>query len=214
VSFETERELMVARQLQSRGIRDRRVLSAMRRVPRHLFVGSGQEDQAYDDCPLPIGENQTISQPFMVATMLADLHLSGIERILEVGTGSGYNAALLGELATEVVSIERIAVLAQRARELIAQLGYKNVQIEIGDGTLGWIERAPYDGIVVTAGAPHVPNALLDQLAVGGRLIIPVGGRIGQVLEIHLKKTATQIDVQTDTACRFVSLIGEDGWDR
>jgi protein-L-isoaspartate(D-aspartate) O-methyltransferase len=214
VSFETERELMVTRQLQARGIRDARVLSAMRRVPRHLFVSQDQQDQVYGDFPLPIGEDQTISQPFMVATMLADLRLRGKERVLEVGTGSGYNAALLGELATTVISIERIASLAERARELITQLGYKNVRIEIGDGTLGWQEGAPYDGIIVTAGAPRVPTALLNQLAVGGRLVIPVGGRFGQVLEIHTKVKPDQIDVQTDTACRFVSLIGKDGWNK
>ena len=213
MSFNTERELMVTRQLEARGINDSRVLSAMRRVPRHLFVSHDQQDQAYGDFPLPIGENQTISQPFMVATMLADLRLRGHEHVLEVGTGSGYNAALLGELAAMVISIERIEVLAERARELISQLSYKNVRIEIADGTLGWYEGAPYDGIVVTAGAPRVPTALLNQLAIGGRLVIPVGGRSGQVLEIHTKLKPDRIEVQTDTACRFVSLIGKDGWD-
>ncbi len=213
MSFETKRELMVSRQLQARGIRDSRVLSAMRRVPRHLFVSPDQQDQAYGDFPLPIGEGQTISQPFMVATMLADLRLKGHEHILEIGTGSGYNAALIAELATTVISIERIANLAERARELVAQLGYKNIQIEIGDGTFGWQEGAPYDGIVVTAGAPRVPSALLNQLAIGGRLVVPVGGRSGQVLEIHTKVKQDRFDVETDTACRFVSLIGKDGWD-
>ena len=204
---------MVTRQLQARGIRDSRVLSAMRRVPRHLFLSPDQQDQAYEDFPLPIGEGQTISQPFMVATMLADLRLNGHEHILEIGTGSGYNAALIAELAATVISIERIASLAERARELVAQLGYKNIRIEIGDGTSGWHEGAPYDGIVVTAGAPRVPTALLDQLAIGGRLVVPVGGRSGQVLEIHTKVKQDRIDVETDTACRFVSLIGKDGWD-
>jgi protein-L-isoaspartate(D-aspartate) O-methyltransferase len=213
VSFETQRELMVSRQLQARGIRDSRVLSAMRRVPRHLFVSPDQQDQAYGDFPLPIGEGQTISQPFMVATMLADLRLKGHEHILEIGSGSGYNAALIAELAATVISIERIANLAERARELVAQLGYKNIRIEIGDGTFGWQEGAPYDGIVVTAGAPRVPSALLNQLAIGGRLVVPVGGRSGQVLEIHTKVKQDRFDVETDTACRFVSLIGKDGWD-
>ena len=213
MSFETKRELMVTRQLQARGIRDSRVLSAMRRVPRHLFVSPDQQDQAYEDFPLPIGEGQTISQPFMVATMLADLRLKGHEHILEIGTGSGYNAALIAELAATVISVERIASLAERARELVAQLGYKNIRIEIGDGTSGWHEGAPYNGIVVTAGAPRVPTALLDQLAIGGRLVVPVGGRSGQVLEIHTKVKQDRFDVETDTACRFVSLIGKDGWD-
>lgn len=214
MSFESEREMMVVHQIEARGIKDARVLSAMRKVPRHRFVSSNQINSAYGDFPLPIGENQTVSQPFMVATMLADLRLSGSERVLEIGTGSGYNAALLGELAAEVISIERIATLAERAREIIAGLGYTNVRIEIGDGSLGWTERAPYGGIIVTAGAPRVPSALLDQLEVGGRLVIPVGGRMEQILEIYIKKTSGDIEVQTDTACRFVSLIGEDAWDR
>ena len=212
MNFDEQRMLMVTRQIQARGVRDRRVLNAMARVPRHLFVSESQLSSAYGDFPLPIGESQTISQPYMVATMTELLGLSGDERVLEIGTGSGYQAAVLAELAQEVISIERVQSLADTARNRLAELGYNNLEVVIGDGTLGWPDKAPYQGIMVTAGAPSAPEPLLRQLDVGGRLVVPVGERHTQILEIHTRQEKGKYKVRRETACRFVDLIGKHGW--
>ncbi|MBP8985127.1 MAG: protein-L-isoaspartate(D-aspartate) O-methyltransferase [Syntrophobacterales bacterium] len=205
---------MVDTQLRSRGIKDRRVLKAMEKIPRHLFVDEALQDQAYNDSPLPIAENQTISQPYMVALMTEALGLKGGEKVLEIGTGSGYQTAVLAELADRVFSVERIASLASRARKILDSLNYFNVAIRVGDGTYGWREEAPFDGIIVTAGAPEVPKTLVEQLAVGGRLVIPVGGRYSQNLMRITRMSEGPDDIETENlgGCRFVDLIGEHGW--
>ncbi len=209
--FTDERERMVATQIEPRAIGDPRVLAAMRTVPRHLFCVPRDHLEAYRDHPLPIGEGQTISQPYMVALMTRELHLTGTERVLEIGTGSGYQAAILAELAAEVVSVERIPALADRARETLAELGYGNVRIEVGDGTLGWPESAPYDRIIVTAGSPEVPPSLKGQLADGGTLIIPVGPRFLQSLTSVVRR-GDRFEEQAGCACTFVKLVGKEGW--
>ncbi len=208
------RKKMVASQLRSRGVRDERVLRAMEKIPRHLFVEEGLRDQAYSDHPLPIGERQTISQPYIVALMTEALSLEGTEKILEVGTGSGYQAAVLAELADRVFSIERIAKMADRARRILGALRYSNVLIKVGDGTYGWKDEAPFDGIIVTAGAPKVPETLVAQLAVGGRLVIPVGDRFTQTLFRVVRWSEDPGDVEKEDlgGCRFVDLIGDHGW--
>ncbi len=205
--FERLRLQMVEKQLRKRGIADERVLAAMSRVPRHMFVGQSMRWAAYDDEPLPIGSAQTISQPYMVARMTELAELDEGSRVLEVGTGSGYQAAVLGELAAQVWSIERHHELAERARSTLADLGYSNVHVVVGDGSLGLAERAPFDGIIVTAAAPAVPTALLEQLTDGGRLVIPVGGSFGQQLRLVRRRGSsfTETDV---LGCRFVPLIG------
>jgi len=205
---------MVDSQLRSRGIKDARVLKAMESVPRHLFVDEGLKDQAYSDSPLPIGENQTISQPYIVALMTEALELTGRDKVLEIGTGSGYQTAILAELAERVLSIERIAFLASRARKLIESLNYFNVAIRVGDGTLGWKDEAPFDGILVAAGSPEIPKTLIEQLAVGGRLVIPVGDRSSQQLIRVTRKSGDVKDLKIEDlgGCRFVNLIGEYGW--
>ncbi len=203
---------MVARQIKARGVSDHRVLAAMGKVQRHEFVADNQLASAYGDHPLPIGEGQTISQPYMVASMTESLGLDGSERVLEIGTGSGYQAAVLAELAREVISIERIESLATRARTRIDNLGYKNVAVIVADGTLGWPDQAPYQGILVTAGAPSVPKTLLEQLDIGGKLVIPVGKRQTQLVEIHTRTGPDSYDTRQETACRFVDLIGKHGW--
>ncbi len=204
---------MVSDQIERGGVRDERVLQVMRDVPRHAFVGQGMESQAYEDRPLPIGMGQTISQPLMVALQTEALELTGSERILEIGTGSGYQAAVLSRLVTEVFSIERLADLSDRARKVLNRLGYTNINLRIGDGTLGWPEDAPFDGIVVTAGAPVVPEDLIEQLAPKGRLVIPVGNKDVQYLEV-IQRTGHGIQTtqRSLTACRFVQLIGAKGW--
>jgi protein-L-isoaspartate(D-aspartate) O-methyltransferase len=209
--YERARLKMVDEQLVARGIKDPRVLSALGRVPRHLFVEEALRDRAYGDHALPIGERQTISQPYMVALMTESLALKGSERVLEIGTGSGYQTAVLAELAARVYSIERIAGLADRARRLIASLDYRNVMIKVFDGTYGWKEQAPFDAILVTAGSPDVPAPLTEQLKEGGRMIIPVGDRTTQVLK-KVTRTATGIEVSSMTGCVFVPLIGGHGW--
>ena len=209
--YERARLKMVDEQLVARGIKDPRVLSAMGRVPRHLFVEEALRDRAYGDHALPIGERQTISQPYMVALMTESLALKGSERVLEIGTGSGYQTAVLAELAARVYSIERIASLADRARRLIASLDYRNVTIKVFDGTYGWKEQAPFDAVLVTAGSPDVPAPLTEQLKEGGRMIIPVGDRTTQVLK-KVTRTATGIEVSSMTGCVFVPLIGGHGW--
>jgi len=212
--YKNQRIRMVDSQLRSRGIRDERVLKAMEKIPRHLFVDEGLRDQAYSDGPLPIGENQTISQPYIVALMTEALALTGRDKVLEIGTGSGYQTAVLAELAERVLSIERIAFLATRARKLIESLNYFNVAIRVGDGTLGWQDEAPFDGILVTAGSPDIPRTFVEQLAVGGRLVIPVGDRNSQQLIRVIRRSEDIRDLKKEDfgGCRFVNLIGEYGW--
>ncbi|MHB9150149.1 MAG: protein-L-isoaspartate(D-aspartate) O-methyltransferase [Thermoleophilia bacterium] len=205
--YERLRLQMVERQLRARGVADAEVLAAMARVPRHRFVGEASRWAAYEDEPLPIGSGQTISQPYMVARMTELAQVDRESRVLEVGTGSGYQAAVLAELAGHVWSIERHPELAERAREILAELGYSNVHVLVGDGSLGLPEEAPFDGIVVTAAAPEVPAALLEQLADGGRLVIPVGASFGQRLRVVRRRGLDF--VETDVlGCRFVPLIG------
>lgn len=209
--YEVARRRMVTHQLIPGGIKDQRVLEAMGKVPRHEFVSPGMEPQAYFDRPLPIGDGQTISQPLMVAIMTEALSLKGDERVLEIGTGSGYQAAVLAELAKEVYSIERLEALSIRARNSLYRSGYSNVTLKVGDGTLGWPEHAPYDAIVVTAGAPNMPHHLQDQLADGGRLVVPVGGADVQQL-IVVERHGNNYTKTIGSGCRFVKLIGENGW--
>ena len=210
-SFSASREHMVSAQIESRGLRSPRLLAAMRRVPRHQFVPAECQKNAYDDGPLPIGLGQTISQPYIVALMTSLLELEGTENVLEIGTGSGYQAAILAELAAEVYSIDRMGDLAKRAKSVLDSLGYANVQIRVGDGTLGWPEAAPFDGIIVTAGAPKVPRPLTEQLALGGRLVIPVGDMFSQTLTC-VRKTESGLKFEYHGGCRFVRLIGKFGW--
>jgi protein-L-isoaspartate(D-aspartate) O-methyltransferase len=205
------RERMVVEQLEARGIRDRRVLAAMRRVPRHLFVEEALAPQSYGDYPLPIGEKQTISQPFIVAQMTEALDLTGSEKVLEVGTGSAYQTAILAELADKVYSVERVRSLYQRARKTLEQLRYYNVALRLSDGSLGWQEEAPFEAVIVTAGAPDVPEALVKQLADGGRLVIPVGDRYNQSL-LRVVKHGDRLDTEDLGACRFVPLVGSQAW--
>jgi protein-L-isoaspartate(D-aspartate) O-methyltransferase len=206
-----ERERMVADQLAARGIRDERVLAAMRAVPRHLFVPPGQVSHAYEDRPLGIGNGQTISQPYVVAFMSAALELSGEERVLDVGTGSGYQAAILAELAREVWSIEIVEPLCASARERLETLGYANVHVRCGDGYAGWPEEAPFDAILVAAAPDHVPQPLLDQLAVGGRMILPVGGAEQDL--VLVRRTESGLVQEEVLPVRFVPMTGiaEDG---
>lgn len=211
MNFEDARRHMVERQLMPRGIRSAWVLAAMERVPRHLFVEESLRDMAYEDHPLPIGEGQTISQPYMVALMTDVLLMTPDSIVLEIGTGSGYQTAILAEQAKQVYSVERLDGLAQQARTLLAALHYRNIDIHVGDGTLGWLEHAPYDRIVVTAGAPVVPKALIEQLTEDGKLVIPVGDRTSQTLQI-LTKHQGQLRTETSCQCVFVKLIGQDGW--
>lgn len=192
-------------------IKDERVLQAMLDVPRERFVPDALIDQAYSDHPLNIGEGQTISQPLIVSMMTEQLHLKGKEKLLEIGTGSGYQTSVLCRLAKHVYSIERIKGLSNRARKVLYDVGFTNFTLRIGDGTLGWPENSPYDGIIVTAGAPVVPNALREQLADGGRLIIPVGGEESQVLKIITRSGKTFKETSI-SGCRFVKLIGQHGW--
>jgi protein-L-isoaspartate(D-aspartate) O-methyltransferase len=206
-SFAAPRCRMVTEQLRARGIADEHVLAAMGRVPRHEFVDPSCHPQAYDDWPLPIGEGQTISQPYIVALMLETVRLSPGDTVLEIGTGSGYQAALLAELAARVFTVERVPALAARAERTLRQMGYHNVEVCVGDGSLGLPEHAPYQAIVVSAAAPQVPRPLFDQLAEGGRMVIPVGGPVLQ--ELHLvRKTRGEISTTVCEGCRFVPLIG------
>jgi len=211
-NFSIARRRMVEDQVVARGVRDPRVIDAMLQVPRHKFVEEALESQAYQDAPLPIGERQTISQPYMVAVMSEALALDGTEKVLEVGTGSGYQAAVLALLADRVFSLERIPALARRARKALDSCGYSKVNIRLADGTLGWQEMAPFDAIVVTAGAPDVPRDYLDQLAVGGRLVIPVGDRMSQVLMRITRTTEHEFKEEQLLGCRFVPLVGNHGW--
>ena len=209
--FEGARERMVQTQLRERGIHDSRVIRAMRRVPRHLFVEPALVNRAYDDDPLPIGAKQTISQPYIVGYMLQALKLKGTERVLEIGTGSAYQTALLAELCANVFSVEKLRELAVPARIRLDELRYYNVAIHMGDGTLGWSEHAPYDAIVVAAGAPRIPAPLSRQLAAGGRLIIPIGDEQSQILKLTMR-TPTGLEETDLGGCRFVKLLGRYGW--
>jgi len=202
---------MVREQLLSRGIRDPRVLAAMGKVPRHLFVPDELQNEAYDDHPLPIGEGQTISQPYMVALMIEALGLKGEERVLEVGTGSGYEAAILAELCARVFSVERLEELATRARVHLSSLGYGNVSIRVGDGTLGWAEHAPYEAVVISAAAPCIPRPLLEQLKPGGCLVLPMGEEDLQAL-VRIRKDKEGLKEDYFGECRFVKLLGTYGW--
>jgi protein-L-isoaspartate(D-aspartate) O-methyltransferase len=204
---------MVDDQIIARGIRDPKVIAAMRKVPRHLFVEEALQNQAYSDHPLPIGEKQTISQPYMVALMTEAMQLKGMEKVLEIGAGSGYQTAILAEIAFKVFSIERIRSLTIQARKLLYELGYLNVEIKLSDGTLGWVEESPFDAIIVTAGSPGIPQPLVDQLAVGGRLVIPVGDSADQDL-IRITKTEEGTKREDLGGCRFVKLIGQHGWEK
>lgn len=202
---------MVRKQIEARGVDDPRVLVAMRTVPRHLFVSEALMDQAYGDFPLPIGDKQTISQPFIVAEMTQALQLNEDSRVLEIGTGSGYQAAVLAEIAYRVYTIERIESLYEKTCRLFKVLGYDNIVTRLADGTAGWPEKSPFDAIIVTAGAPAVPRHLVAQLATGGRMIIPVGNRYCQELtKIH--KDQGGIRKTSLGSCRFVKLVGQDGW--
>lgn len=209
--FAWAREKMVQEQIIGRGIKDARVIEAIRKIPRHSFVDAGIVNRSYDDGALPIGEKQTLSQPYMAARMTEALALAGAEKVLEVGTGSGYQTALLAELCFNVFSIERIRALARKARALLDRLDYHNIAIHVGDGTIGWSDHAPYDAIVVTAGAPAVPKPLLEQMAIGGRLVIPLGDEQSQLLTRITRGTAGFEEEQLGE-CRFVKLWGKYGW--
>jgi len=203
---------MVEQQILARGVTDARVLAAMRSVPRHVFVAEKFSSEAYSDHPLPVGAGQTISQPYIVALMTSCLQLTGKEKVLEIGTGSGYQAAILAKLASEVHSIERIPELAESAEKTLKALGIKNVFVHVGDGSLGWSENAPYDRIIVTAASPAVPKELTDQLKPGGRLVIPVGERWNQMLE-EWELTDTGLEKSDVLPVVFVPLLGEKGWE-
>jgi protein-L-isoaspartate(D-aspartate) O-methyltransferase len=208
-----ERERMVEEQLVRRGITDERVLAAMRRVPRHRFVQEALRERAHGDHPLPIGEEQTISQPYIVGLMSSLLELTGREKVLEIGTGSGYQTAVLAELARRVCSIERLPRLAERARALLESLGYSNVWVRVADGTLGWPDEAPFDRVLITAGGPSVPPALFAQLADGGRMVVPIGDAENQTLTV-VENAGGQMRTREAGECKFVKLVGKYAWER
>jgi protein-L-isoaspartate(D-aspartate) O-methyltransferase len=211
INYEKERLRMVDEQIVGRGVKDDRVLAAMRKVPRHEFLHEAIRGMAYADIALPIGEGQTMSQPYMVALMTELLGLTGTERVLEIGTGSGYQAAVLAELCAKVYTVERIKTIAEKARAALDRLGYKSVAIKVYDGTYGWKEMAPFDAIMVTAGSPEIPAPLVEQLRIGGRMVIPVGERYGQEL-VKVVKTAEGVITERSIPCVFVPLIGNHGW--
>lgn len=209
--YRLARERMVETQIKARGIKDERVLKAMLKVPRHLFVDEALRDQAYGDFPLPIGEGQTISQPYIVALMTEALELKGNERVLEIGTGSGYQTAILAELALWVYTIERFPMLLERAKKVLKELGYKNISFKLDDGTLGWKEAAPFDAIIVTAASPDIPPPLVEQLAEGGRIVIPIGDEFSQTLIKGVKKGG-KLHTKALEPVRFVKLVGAYGF--
>ena len=211
IKYKRQREEMVRRQIEARGVTDRNVLEAMRHIPRQMFVSEALRDQAYGDFPLPIGEQQTISQPFIVAEMTQALQLSENDRVLEIGTGSGYQTAILAEIAYRVFTVERIHALLVKARQLFDLLQYHNIITRLGDGTAGWTDESPFDAIIVTAGAPRIPEKLVAQLATGGRLVVPVGDQHSQEL-IKIYRDAQGIHKTNLGGCRFVKLVGEYGW--
>lgn len=202
---------MVQEQIVARGIEDARVIAALRKIPRHLFVDPGIVNRAYSDSALPIGEKQTLSQPYMAAHMTAALRLTGREKALEIGTGSGYQTALLAELCFNVFSVEKLRSLSRKARKLLDHLGYQNIALHVGDGTIGWSEHAPYDAILIAAAAPAAPKPLLDQLASGGRLVIPVGDEQGQTL-LRVTRDDDNFNEEPLGECKFVKLLGKYGW--
>ncbi len=210
INYQLAREELVE-SLERKGIRDLRVLAALREIKRHLFVPNSLRHRAYEDAPLSIGEGQTISQPFMVARMTELLGLEGNEKVLEIGTGSGYQAAILSRLASKVFTVERISMLARQAEERFEKMGLTNIMQRVGDGSLGWKQVGPFDGIVVTAASPHIPTALTDQLTEGGRLVIPTGPRRVQDLKL-VTKTGDDLKVTSHGGCVFVPLIGSHGW--
>jgi protein-L-isoaspartate(D-aspartate) O-methyltransferase len=212
LKYARQREDMVQRQIERRGITDAGVLAAMRKVPRHLFVSEALRDQAYGDFPLPIGQQQTISQPFIVAEMTQALELKRDDRVLEIGTGSGYQAAILAEIVYRVYTIERINSLYINARRLFDQLKYHNILTRYSDGTTGWRDESPFDAIIVTAGSPSIPQVLVDQLGPGGRLILPVGSEHSQDLVRVFKDPEGEVHKTSLGGCRFVKLVGEYGW--
>jgi protein-L-isoaspartate(D-aspartate) O-methyltransferase len=211
LKYERMREEMVKKQIETRGITDPRVIAAMLKVPRHLFVSDALSDQSYGDFPLPIGEQQTISQPYIVAEMTQSLNLNEEDRVLEIGTGSGYQAAVLAEIAFRVYTIERIHSLYSKARTLFDRLHNHNIVMKYSDGSLGWESESPFDAIIVTAGSPDIPKILVSQLAIGGRMVIPVGNQHSQDL-IKLYRDERGIHKTNLGGCRFVRLIGEHGW--
>ncbi len=212
MDYSVARRRMIEQQIVARGITDQRVLEAMLAIPRHLFVEAGLQSHAYGDASLPIGEKQTISQPYMVAAMTAALELKGDERILEIGTGSGYQTAVLSKLVKRVYSVERIAILASRARKILDQLQMSNINIKVGDGTIGWRDQAPFAGILVAAGSPDVPAKYLEQLEIGGKLVLPIGDQEQQILMRIVRKDEDRFEREQLMGCRFVPLIGEQGW--
>lgn len=212
MTYETQRKRMVETQLLPRGIHDPLVLKAMEKVPREAFVPEDLRESAYGDNPLPIGEGQTISQPYIVALMTEALELKGTEKVLEIGTGSGYQAAVLAEIAKEVYTMERVASLSEKAEQILGRLGYANIHFKVFNGTLGWPEHSPYDAIMVTAGAPEIPETLIEQLGEGGRLVIPVGDRLGQDL-FKIRKKGGRTTTEDLGPVRFVNLVGEYGWE-
>jgi protein-L-isoaspartate(D-aspartate) O-methyltransferase len=213
MNFTTARRRMVERHIQGRGITDPLVVEAMCQVPRHLFVEEALQGQAYSDYPLPIGERQTISQPFTVALMTQSLQLRGGEKVLEIGTGSGYQAAVLARIASRVYTVERFPVLARRARRILDVIGANTVNIRLSDGTSGWEDEAPFDAIIITAGAPSIPLQYREQLAVGGRLVIPVGTMGTQVLKRVVRVGEKEYAEEDLLDCRFVPLVGRFGWE-
>ncbi|MGD0843037.1 MAG: protein-L-isoaspartate(D-aspartate) O-methyltransferase [Geobacteraceae bacterium] len=212
MNFENARKRMIESQIVARGINDSRLIDAMMKIPRHIFVEEAMAAQAYSDSALPIGEKQTISQPYMVALMTEMLHLTGTEKVLEIGTGSGYQTAILARLAARVYTIERIRTLALKARKALDSLGLLNINLRIEDGTCGWEAEAPFDAIVVTAGAPDVPRHLIDQLDIGGRVVIPIGNQSEQLLVRFTKGADGSVTREESVTCRFVKLIGQFGW--
>ena len=205
--YASERERMVSRQIAARGVSDKLVLAAMRKVPRHKFVPADMKPYAYEDRPLPIGEDQTISQPYIVALMTEVLELEGDESILEIGTGSGYQAAILAEIVAEVYTIEIVESLASTAAERLKGMGYKNITVRFGDGYKGWVEHEPFDGVIVTCAPDHIPQPLVDQLKIGGRMVIPVGDRIQEL--VLLTKTEAGMERKDVAPVRFVPMTGE-----
>ena len=211
MDFAKARTAMLVSQIKRRGVKDSLVIDAMQAVPRHRFIPAEYQERAYADGPLPIGQGQTISQPYMVAMMTEALQLKGGESVLEVGTGSGYQSAVLAEIAGQVYSIERHSELADRAKGILADLAYNNIDIVVGDGTLGLADNGPFDAIIVTAGAPHIPTFLKKQLKEGGRLLVPVGGQFMQSLK-RVTRRGDLFEEESLLGCVFVPLIGEDGW--
>ncbi|MDD5454681.1 MAG: protein-L-isoaspartate(D-aspartate) O-methyltransferase [Candidatus Ratteibacteria bacterium] len=211
--YKSLRENMVDCQIKARGINGEKVLKAMREIPRHLFIPEQQRSYAYEDFPVPIGEGQTISQPHIVALMTEMLQLKGHEKVLEIGTGSGYQSAILSKIAKEVYTVEKIEYLALKAEKIFKILGYNNIKVKIGDGTEGWSEHAPYDGIIITAGSPKIPEPLIEQISEDGRLVIPIGDAFSQDLTVA-QKIKGKLTKRIICGCIFVPLIGKHAWEK